>query len=200
MSNCHFLPSSHNAHPPMVSPGWTIFGGHRGKEKSQPKKVVSTIFLGKKMVGPEKLGEKWSPNFDEQMFELCFFWNISKSTDKHCPHGFWEKPSQQKGLDPILLQKSSTKTKNPPKNGKKSTPNPHLAIESSTQKKRKQQKKTLRKRGRAWVVVTPAASLVEPPSRCQNVTSGVGGFLGHPFFSLPKGSTFLDFCRKSMES
>ena len=21
MSNCHFLPSSHNAHPPMVSPG-----------------------------------------------------------------------------------------------------------------------------------------------------------------------------------
>jgi len=35
--------------------------------------------------------------------------------------------------------------------------------------------KESRKRGRAWVVVTPAASLVEPPSRCRRTARSRGG-------------------------
>ena len=189
----------------MLIPPWfhrvePFLGVTEGRKSLNQKRWFQRFFWEKKWLAPKNWGRN-DPQILTSRCLNCAFSETSKNLKTNIvPMGFEKNLLNKKDWIQSYFRNHPQKQKIHQKTGKKSTPNPHLAIESSTQKKRKQQKKTLRKRGRAWVVVTPAASLVEPPSRCQNVTSGVGGFLGHPFFSLPKGSTFLDFCRKSMES
>lgn len=128
-------------------------------QTSRQKQVVPTIFGAKKNCWPPKIWGRNDPKISPADVWIFFFSNSPKKSKNHiitsCICMAFSKS------EPWIQKKKLSSTEiNAPK-------------------------KKSRKRGRAWVVVTPAASLVEPPSRC----CGDRGGKDHPKRCLKGGSS-----------